>query len=486
MSRESAMKRSFKLVVAFTLKLLLFSPSNASAGEEPTRLVFTGDILLSRQVQREITLKSGQSPWSKMGDFFKGADWVMGNLEGSVGDPARCPEKDRSLCFAISPDALSFSKNAGFTAFGIENNHSSDLGNSGRKATREELSRNGLSAIEYEQSPGFFKDKNRIFSFIALSNIPGRDHQKIEIPSNGLRQKIRLAKSLSDWVIVYVHWGTELTDWPQPKQKEMARWLINQGADVIIGHHPHVVQPPECIQGKPVFFSLGNHVFDQKYPATKRGLIADCTATGEQLSCSSVATTTPTNSSFPEVAKQNSEKETDISNCRVTRSTPMVIDGFNIRPRLSEHQYVDGEIILEGKKSGSKHWNVVAKRLLSFGKGRLAKGKTKEFLFTLETHPSSIDKEIGPRPYVYDVSPHGLIAKWRGSALAWPLLDGKLIHTASESDVDYLCALHRKDSFIALNPKTQETRTAVYKWNGFGFSGVNDATLNAQCESVFN
>lgn len=475
-----------KIARAVAVSIFLLSSSYASAAEEPIRLVFTGDILLSREVQREITLKNGQSPWASMRDFFKGADWVMGNLEGSVGDSTQCPKKDLALCFAISPKMLALPKNAGFTAMGIENNHSSDLGDSGRKTTREELSQIGLSAIEYEQSPGFYKKGNRTFSFIALSNVPGRDQQRIEIPSNGLRQKIRLAKSLSDWVIVNVHWGTELTDWPQPKQKEMAKWLIDQGADVIIGHHPHVVQDPECIAGKPVFFSLGNHVFDQKYPATKRGLIADCTALGEQLSCSSVATTTLSNSSFPEIAKPNSKKETEIANCRVLRSSPVSIDGFEIRPRLSEHQYIDGEIVLEGKKTGSKNWNVVAKRILAFGKGRLAKDGAKELLFTLETHPSSIDKEIGPRPYVYDVSPHGLIAKWRGSALAWPLLDGKLIHPSSESDIDYLCALHRKDSFIALNPKTQDTRTAVYKWNGFGFSGVNDSKLNAQCENAFN
>jgi len=483
MPSQSAMSRTFP-GFAWIAAISLLGSLNALADEASVRLLFTGDILLFREVQREVTLKQGQSPWSKMREFFKGADWVMGNLEGALGDASRCPEKDRALCFAVSPNALKLPKEAGFTALGVENNHSADLGAEGRRKTRDEVSSSGLSAIDYDHSPGFFKSKGHVFSFIALSNIAGKDGQKIEIPSNDLRQKIRLAKSLSDWLIVNVHWGTELADWPQPKQREMARWLVEQGADVIVGHHPHVVQAPECIEGKPVFFSLGNHVFDQKYPETKLGLIAECKVSGHQLSCSGVATSTPANSSFPEVL---SDHKKPITNCSVSKAAPVVVDGYRIRPRLAEHQFVDGEVVLEGAKSGAKHWTVVAKRLLSLTKGRLTEGKTsKDFLFTLETHTSSIDQEASPRPYVYEVTPHGLVAKWRGSALAWPLVDGKLIQETPKGELDYLCALHRKDSFIALNPKTQETRTAVYKWNGFGFSGVDDPALSAQCKTAFN
>ncbi|MGZ3743723.1 MAG: CapA family protein [Pseudobdellovibrionaceae bacterium] len=484
MPSKSALNRILLRCAWASVAALFFSSFLASADEAPVRLVFTGDILLSRQVQREITLKNGQSPWSKMQGFFKGADWVMGNFEGTLGDSSKCSEKDPTLCFAISPAALQFPKDAGFTALGVENNHSADLGAEGRKRTREELLSVGLSAIDYEHSPGFFKSKGHVFSFIALSNVAGRDTQKVEVPSPDLRQKIRLAKSLSDWVIVNVHWGTELVDWPQPKQREMAQWLVEQGADLIIGHHPHIVQAPECIEGRPVFFSLGNHVFDQKYPETKQGLIAECRVSGNQLSCSGVATSTAANSSFPEV--RNDSKKI-ITNCSVSKAAPLVVDGYQIRPRLAEKQFIDGEVVLEGSKPGAKHWTLVAKQLLSLAKGRLTSGKTsKDFLFTLETHTSSIDQEASPRPYVYEVTSHGLIAKWRGSALAWPLVDGKLIQQSPKGDLDYLCALHRKDSFIALNPKTKETRTAVYKWNGFGFSGVDDPTLTSHCKNAFN
>jgi poly-gamma-glutamate synthesis protein (capsule biosynthesis protein) len=105
-------------------------------------------------------------------------------------------------------------------------------------------------------------------------------------------------------------------------------------------------------------------------------------------------------------------------------------------------------------------------------------------LFTVERHPSPIDGEDGPRPYVYDVTPHGLVARWRGSALAWPLLDATLM--TGEDGRAYVCALHRSDSFIMLDgPDRAPLRTQVYAWNGFGFSGVTDGELTKRCAAEF-
>jgi poly-gamma-glutamate synthesis protein (capsule biosynthesis protein) len=97
-------------------------------------------------------------------------------------------------------------------------------------------------------------------------------------------------------------------------------------------------------------------------------------------------------------------------------------------------------------------------------------------LLSLERHPSSIDNEVGLRPYVYAVGGNGLIARWRGSALAWPLLDA----VATSNGV--LCALHRGDSFLVSNPQTGGTRIAAYRWNGFGFSGIDSPAV---CSLVF-
>ncbi len=105
----------------------------------------------------------------------------------------------------------------------------------------------------------------------------------------------------------------------------------------------------------------------------------------------------------------------------------------------------------------------------------------REFLFTLERRPSSLDDERGLRPFVYAVSPRGLEARWRGTALSRPLLDA--VFLSPEGGI--LCALHRGDSFLNLDPGSLKTRTAVYRWNGFGFSGIEDPGLQKACEERF-
>jgi len=82
----------------------------------------------------------------------------------------------------------------------------------------------------------------------------------------------------------------------------------------------------------------------------------------------------------------------------------------------------------------------------------------------------------GVPPYVYAVGRRGLVAKWRGSALAWPLLDAVV-----DPKNSYLCALHRSDSFMMLNPSATGTRVAAYKWSGFGFTGLDDPNEAEVC-----
>jgi poly-gamma-glutamate synthesis protein (capsule biosynthesis protein) len=91
-----------------------------------------------------------------------------------------------------------------------------------------------------------------------------------------------------------------------------------------------------------------------------------------------------------------------------------------------------------------------------------------------------MDLENGIRPYVYFIGKDELNAKWRGSALAWPLLDAVIMPGKEQ----YLCAIHRGDSFINQDEKSTQVRVALYRWNGFGFSGVNDNKICIECEQL--
>jgi poly-gamma-glutamate synthesis protein (capsule biosynthesis protein) len=312
--------------------------------------------------------------------------------------------------------------------------------------------------------------------------VPARDGSRIEIPSTALRQKLKLARTLAELVVVYIHWGSELLDWPTAGQRDAAGWLIRNGADLIVGHHPHVVQAPECVFGRPVFFSLGNHVFDQKYPETKQGLIADCRISRNLLSCGGISTSTPPGSAMPGISPDSVQVVTDeIKACRVNLAPPTTVNGFSVRGRTMESGDGKSTYVIEGERERIHPWRSQALPLRSAEVGRLAGSKGPEYLFTLEEHSSSIDGEQGERPYVYEALAGGLVARWRGSALAWPLLDATLLPGGD----GVLCALHRRDSFMVLQPNSMGVRTAAYRWNGFGFSGIDDTDILARCRLVF-
>ena len=460
----------------------LLAAGPASGQQDPEiRLLFTGDILLSRQVRREIET-TGRLPWGPFGNLFKTAAWVAGNLEGAVGKDTDCiPAPPDSPCFDVPASMVPLLSKAGFRAIGMANNHSSDLGPAGRAATREALHNAGLEALSFDDSPVFEIFGSHNVAFIALSVVPGRDGARIEIPSTALRQKLQAARTLAELVVVYIHWGSELLDWPNAGQRDAARWLVQNGADLIVGHHPHVVQTPECVLGKPVFFSLGNHVFDQKYPETKKGLIADCRIRRGVLSCGGIATETPPDSAMPQLSSASgSASAGGLSTCPVNLRGPVTVNGFSLRGRTMDNGDGKSRYVIEGTREGIRPWRSQALPLLSAESGKLAGSNGPEHLFTLEEHPSSIDGEEGVRPYVYEALAGGLVARWRGSALAWPLLDAKLL---PEGD-GVLCALHRRDSFLVLQPKAAGVRTAAYRWNGFGFSGIDDTKILGRCRAL--
>jgi hypothetical protein len=482
--------------------LVIFAAGDAAVADdtervadEPAarhRMVFTGDILLARQVAREIDARGGVSPWRDIGDAFKGAAFVFGNLEGTIGSMDDC-QPPKELCFAVSPRLVPLLRDAGFTALGAANNHSGDLGAAGRKATREALEAAGLAAISAEQSPAFFRLGPHTAALVSLSLVPGRDGAVDAVPSWQAARALRLARALADWVIVAVHWGNELADWASPEQETQAAWLVAHGADVIAGSHPHVVEPAECVDGRPVFHSLGNHVFDQKYPATKRGLIAVCEAAAGKagagvLTCGGLTTETPVNSSFPRMSGAADAANEALSQCPAPARQRLTLADQALGLRIRSGEIASGPLVLEGvsAREGAADrvlWRSPARTLLSIESGRVAADRP-AMLFTVERHASPIDGEDGPRPYVYDVTPHGLVARWRGSALAWPLLDATLI--ADAAGRAYVCALHRGDSFVMLDgADAASPRTQVYAWNGFGFSGVTDQDLTKRCAGEF-
>lgn len=429
--------------------------------KDDIRILFTGDILLSRNVAKEIGFKK-INPWFNLMSEFKQADIVAGNLEGAVGTTADI-KNSVNIIFDIPAKSLTLLREAGFSVITVQNNHINDLGISNRDTTITELKKAGLVPVSISNSPWFINIKNTTISFVTVSLIKDRLGLRDSIPLIQVQQKLRLARSLSDFVIVSIHWGNELLDWPSKSQRTAAEWIVENGADLIIGHHPHVIQNAEIINGKPVFFSLGNHLFDQKYNDSKKGLIVECVIKNGKACYSGILTKTMKNSFFPET-----EKKISFGFDKIRIEPNGKFYDYTILP-TSVLEGTEGKTILTGYLNGKKKWTTQPISLLSCSEARF--DEKNKYLFTLEEHFSTLDNETAPRPYVYSITETGLQALWRGSALSRPLIDATLTE-----DKKYLFALHRKDPFINLNPGNYETVTEIYKWNGFGFSGLKDSS----------
>jgi Putative enzyme of poly-gamma-glutamate biosynthesis (capsule formation) len=408
-----------------------------------------------------------------MRELFSEADVVIGNLEGAVGEVADSARSKNSLLFDIRKGDIGLLYEAGFDILTIENNHIYDLGEEGKDSTVVSLQKSGLVAVHNKNSPHFFTAKGVVVSIIAVNTISNKEYTADEIPSIELMQQLRLAKNLSNVVIVSIHWGSELVDWRVKQQRNIAEWLAQNGADIIIGSHPHVIQQPEVIDGKPVFYSLGNYLFDQKYDATKEGLIADIRIKNGKIKCTGIITRTAEHSFYPRVVR-----EVDYGFKAIETNKLFKIGEFTLLP-VSENSGVDSKIRLDGYSADRKVWSSQSIPLVSIETGKL--DGENEHLFTLEKHYSTIDNETDIRPYVYGTDIKGIHAIWRGSALAWPLVDAHI----SKSDSKTLCVLHRGDSYINIDKNTQKKRLMSYRWNGFGFSGVTDSVPDSDCDNYY-
>jgi len=450
--------------------LIILVPFAAAAGE--IRLLFTGDILLDRGVRTEIE-RTGRSPWDPWDAVFRGADFIAGNLEGALGDARAC-EGPRRLCFAAPTAYVDLLRRAGFHALGLANNHAGDLGTAGLDETQRVLRQAGIVPLTFETSPHLAILRGLSVAVVALNQIPGRAATLVRIPSLELRQKLRLARRLAHLVVVFVHWGEEYAMAPSAAQRRTAQWLIEQGTDVVIGHHPHVVQRPECVHGKPVFYSLGNHVFDQRAPGTKDGLVAECRIVEGVARFRALATRTPPRSTFPRLAGEDAAANAVLAGCPVRLSETLRVGEWQLRGVSNARG-----IVLIARAASNHGWQTRPLPLLAVEAASFAQDGSDPLVLTLEKRYSTLDGEWAPRPYVYRISERGPVAVWRGSGLAWPLADVAVREDGT------LCALHRKDSFLTPDPEAPPSRVAAYRWNGFGFRGVEDAALEQSCKVLF-
>lgn len=245
-------------------------------------LIFAGDIMLDDGPGRLI--ERGGDPFAPFADILQTADYRIGNLECPVAEGGK-PADNKIYSFRAKPAVLSRLQGR-FDAVALANNHSGDYGQSAFVDTMRHLDQAGIAYfggghnLAEAHRPlwinrkglkiavlGYNEFKPRYFE--AGANWPGiawsEDDQVID--------DIRAAKAAgADLIIPFMHWGWENESGPNERQRSLARRMIDEGAALVVGGHPHVTQGAEIYRGKPIIYSLGNFVFDGfDYPAAQRG-----------------------------------------------------------------------------------------------------------------------------------------------------------------------------------------------------------------------
>jgi poly-gamma-glutamate capsule biosynthesis protein CapA/YwtB (metallophosphatase superfamily) len=272
------------------------SPADAASTEKGEHtLLFVGDVMLSRGVgSRMEAQRDWKLPFKAIANTLRNADLRYCNLECPVSDRGR--NLHHLYSFRADPRALEGLKAAGFNVVSQANNHAYDWGPQALMDSLERMRAEGIHPLGAGLNsmaahyPVLVTVGGLRLAFLAYVDVEpkeasagvGRPGVAWLNPAQALAD-IRFARLLADLVIVCPHWGVEYAFMPAQDQVELAHQMIDAGADMVVGSHPHVVQMVEVYHNRCIAYSLGNFVFDQKNPITHRGLMLKVTIQDKQI-----------------------------------------------------------------------------------------------------------------------------------------------------------------------------------------------------------
>lgn len=237
-------------------------------------ITFFGDIFpgelpftLKYGIRSQFNRHKGK-PWiSKIKGILGDNDIIIGNLES----PLVTEDDSLKKTFFGDPDFANFLKECGINVLNVANNHTLEQGNQGFSGTIGVLNKADLGVIgnnENSRSKILYKNVNNMkiamagFSQVDLHKIKNDDYFAVLDEDNVIKSLQEMEANNADVKILSFHWGDEYMYVPTLQQRKMAYKFVDNGADIIVGHHPHVIQPYEQYKNGHIFYSLGNFVFD--------------------------------------------------------------------------------------------------------------------------------------------------------------------------------------------------------------------------------
>jgi poly-gamma-glutamate synthesis protein (capsule biosynthesis protein) len=248
-------------------------------------------------------------------------DIVFGNLESVLSDKNKNVYSINSMSLRGSSKSVEGLKYAGFNILSLANNHSLEHGYEALYDTVDLLNNNDITPLgvgrkkEIARKPAVFNIKNKKIAFLGYCLRPDKTAYISIKNKEEILKDIEEIKRNVDHVILSLHWGDEFVQIPAPWQIDFAHKLIDNGASIILGHHPHVLQGIEEYNGGIIAYSLGNLVFDMWHEDEKIGGILKIYL-GEDIEYKFIKTHINNqfqpmpmkNADLPEISKMNDEE----------------------------------------------------------------------------------------------------------------------------------------------------------------------------------
>lgn len=234
--------------------------------------IFLGDqpICLGYGVRSLAQRKGYQSFFEDMKSAFAQYEVVVGNLETVIASRSAVEStKSAGLVDRADPEAAAAMHDAGINLVGLANNHIFEYGEAGLEETVRHLNASDIAWVGKKNHRVLDIAGNQVV-FLSWSLLPDTywpdlepgDYYNVATSIEPLLDEVASVKDTANYVVLLLHWGNELVHRPSRKQQEIGRALIDAGVNVILGHHPHVLQPIERYKNGVIAYSLGNFVMD--------------------------------------------------------------------------------------------------------------------------------------------------------------------------------------------------------------------------------
>ena len=256
------------------------------ASMDALTLGFVGDIGFAEGYATiRVFRENGEDVNAVMGDevlsTLQGVDIMMANNEFPYSDRGE-PTPDKTYTFRAKPETVNIMNELGVDIVSLANNHAYDYGPDALSDSVDILNEAKLPFVgagkNYEEAskPAYFTVYDKRIAYVSATQIErygNPDTKEATADSPGVMrtldatkfvEEIKEAEANSDFVVVYVHWGSESTDLVEQSQRDLAKAYVDAGADLIIGDHSHCLQGIDYVDNVPVFYSLGNFWFNSK------------------------------------------------------------------------------------------------------------------------------------------------------------------------------------------------------------------------------